>query len=222
MKLVRFKSRHSPSPYAPIWDFNIGVTQWEESLKIDTIREFLLNKEEYVLSLPYQSDGQTGLGKNKTTTRYGKYHILDWVDECPEIQKLFVWVRSQYMHFISLDATEPMNSHFTWWYNILTKGDSIKKHSHCSGEMAYLSWNMHLDNCGSYTYYDHMNMVQKIPNVKGGLTFFPGYVNHGVPTYSGDAPRVSIASDLYPYMPPYFDITGDNSYNQELRKFFST
>ena len=51
-----------------------------------------------------------------------------------------------------------------------------------------------------------MEMAMSLPNVKGGLTFFPGYVEHYVPVYEGEEPRVSLAMDIYVYMPPLFGV----------------
>ena len=96
-----------------------------ESNKIDTIREFLLSKEEYVLSLPYMADGLTGLGADKTTTRFGRYHIEDWIDECPEIKEMYDFIRQSYLDFIHADQTVPFDLLYTSWYNIMTSGDKI-------------------------------------------------------------------------------------------------
>ena len=66
---------------------------------------------------------------------------------------------------------------------------------------------MHLDDYeDSKTVYEHMEMAMSLPNVKGGLTFFPGYVEHYVPVYEGKQPRVSLAMDIYVWLPPLFGI----------------
>jgi len=217
VQIIRFKSQHSVSPYAPKWDFNVGITQWSESNKIDTIREFLLSKEEYVLSLPYMADGQTGLDDTKTTTRFGRYHIEDWADECPEIKEMYNFIRQSYLDFIYADQTVPFDLLYTSWYNIMTSGDKINLHRHCSAEMGYLSGNMHLDSHGSHTYYEHQGMTENIENKKGGLTIFPSFLKHGVPIYDGLFPRVSLAFDTYILMPPYHE--PPDGFNQELREF---
>ena len=129
------------------------------------------------------------------------YHVFDFSEECPELVDLLQWMRIQWMDFIKEDFTEYYPLHFTCWYNILRKGDKIDIHRHFTDHRGYLSGNMHLDDYeDSKTLYEHMEMVISCPNVKGGLTFFPGYVEHYVPVYNGDKPRVSLAFDLYIHM----------------------
>jgi len=207
MEITRLKSHTPITPYAPGWDAPLGFSQWGASDKVDTIRNFLLEKEEEVLKLPWQGQGRTGLDEDKVTTRYGRYHVFDFADECPELEDLLQWIRQQWVDFIKMDCTEPYPLHFTCWYNILRKGDKIDLHRHCAGERTYLSANMHLDDYkDSKTVYEHMEMAISLPNVKGGLTFFPGYVEHYVPVYDGEQPRVSLAMDIYVYMPPLFGV----------------
>jgi hypothetical protein len=207
MHITRLKSQQPVTPYAPSWDAPLGFAQWDQKDKIDTIRNFLIGKEEEVLKLPWQGQGRTGLDEDKVTTRYGRYHVFDFADECPELKDLLEFIRFQWAEFIFQDKTQPYHLHFTCWYNILRKGDKIDTHRHCAGESTYLSANMHLDDYkDSSTVYEHMEMAVSLPNVKGGLTFFPGYVEHFVPVYEGEEPRVSLAMDIYLYMPPYFGV----------------
>ena len=37
MRLIRMKSAQPISPYAPSWDAPIGIDQWQNTKKIDTI-----------------------------------------------------------------------------------------------------------------------------------------------------------------------------------------
>ena len=124
-----------------------------------------------------------------------------------------------YINFIIADQTQPFDLLYTSWYNIMSTGDKINSHKHCSSELGYLSGNMHLDDYGSHTYYEHQGMVENIENKKGGVTIFPSFVAHGVPTYKGLRPRVSLAFDTYIMMPPYHEPPED--FNQELRKFIN-
>tara|TARA_X000000368_G_C22829442_1_gene622663 strand:+ start:109 stop:783 length:675 start_codon:yes stop_codon:yes gene_type:complete len=201
MQITRLKSQTPITPYAASWDAPLGFSQWNESDKIDTIRNFLLEKEEEVLKLPWHGQGRTGLGEDKVTTRYGMYHVFDFSEECPELVDLLQWMRFQWVDFVQADCTEYYPLHFTCWYNILRKGDKIDIHNHTTDYRGYLSANMHLDDYeDSKTVYEHMEMARYMPNIKGGLTFFPGYVEHYVPVYNGDKPRVSLALDLYIHM----------------------
>ena len=197
MQIVRLKSQHSVSPYAPTWDIPMGLCQWMKWHKIDEIKEFLLSKEDYILSLPYNTDANTRLKEDSITTRFGKYHLFDFVDECPALEELLEWIKEQYREFVLLDQTQLFELDFSCWYNIIRTGDEIKSHRHASDPLAYLSGNMHLDNYDSFTCYNHMGMINNIPNIKGGLTFFPSYLKHGVDKYMGKEPRVSLAFDTY-------------------------
>ena len=203
MHIRRLKSYQAITPYAPSWDVPLGFAKWSEHDKIDTIRKFLIEKEKDILELPFQTSGRTGLDKNSITTRYGNYHLFDFTEECPELKDLLEWLREQWVRFIIKDNTQPYRKLvFTCWYNIIRKGQEIKPHRHGAGSIVYLSGNMHLDNYETHTYYEHMEMTTSFPNVKGGLTFFPGHITHSVPKYDGDTPRVSLAFDISINEPP--------------------
>ena len=103
MEMLRLKSEHPISPYAPVWNAPIGFAQWEESDKVDTIREFLLDKEKKIINdLPYRNDGRTGLDANNVTTRHGRFNTFEFKDECPEIGDLLKWLK------FCCNQTEPL------------------------------------------------------------------------------------------------------------------
>lgn len=207
MKLLRVKSECPVSPYAPSWDAPIGFSEWDQKEKLDNIRNFLLSKESEILKLPFQGSAGTGLDDKSVTTRYGQYHLFDYATECPELQDLLQWIREQWISYITKDHTQVYTLAFTCWYNIIRNGEEIKTHRHSTQSVAYLSGNMHLDNYDdSYTRYNHMGMDLDVPNVKGGLSLFPSYLQHSVPTYNGSNPRVSLAFDLTIYDPPVYSL----------------
>lgn len=204
MQMLKIKSAMPCSPYAPQWDIPIGVSQWQEHKKIDIIKSFLLSKEQELLTKhKILDDARTGLSENDVTTRYGRYNLFDFADECPEINDLLNFLRDSWLSFIQQDVTEPYPLQILCWYNIIRKGQDIDVHRHAAGNSAYLSGNMHLDDYDTKTVYEYMEMPLTIPNIKGGLTIFPSYVEHGVAEYKGDKPRVSLAFDLYIYSPPW-------------------
>ena len=216
MEILRLKSEHPISPYAPIWNAPIGFAQWEETDKVDTIREFLLVKEKQILiDLPYRNDGRTGLDSNNVTTRHGRFNTFEFKDECPEIGDLLKWLKFCYFNYIMQDGTRPYNLRIGSWFNVIRKGDCITKHRHSAMFSAYLSGNMHLDDYETCTYYEHMEQGQEVSNFKGGMTLFPSYVEHAVPEYTGTTPRVSIAFDLYLDLPPYYSV-GENIISEEF------
>ena len=207
----KLKSKFPHTPYAPVWDISLGLYKWEEKDKIDTIREFLLSKEEEILDLEYNRDAGTGLGEDSVTTRFGKYNLFNFQDKCSEIGDLFEWLQRAYLNFIAEDGTDFMPLKIISWFNIIKKGQEIKEHSHGAGETGYLSGNMHLDDYPSTTQYREREMRVNITNEIGGLTFFPSYVNHSVAEWVEDSPRVSLAFDLYLDMPPYYFMEDMNS-----------
>ena len=49
--IYKLKSEHPMTPYAPSYDYIIAQSVWNEPVKIDTIRNFLLSKEKDILKL---------------------------------------------------------------------------------------------------------------------------------------------------------------------------
>lgn len=206
MQINKMKSLHPLNPYAPTWDISLGITQWMQSSKIDTIRQFMLDKEEYILSLDLNNDAGTGLTKESITTRHGKYNLFDFVEECLELKELLEFLQISYLEFVEADNTQPyFPLDIVCWFNIIRKGEKINIHRHGTTESAYLSGNMHLDRYSSSgTHYTHFDMTKDLPNLKGGLTIFPNWVAHWVDTWKEDIPRVSLAFDLYINQYPYY------------------
>ena len=206
MQIQKMKSLNSVTPYAPVWDISLGVTEWNQYDKIDSIRNFLLTKEEYILSLDVNNDAGTGLTTDSITTRHGKYNLFDFVSECPELNDLFEFLQKSYIEFVLQDNTQPYYPlEIVCWFNILHKGERINIHRHGTKETAYLSGNMHLDTYNSSgTHYSHFDMNCTLPNKKGGLTIFPNWVAHWVDTWQEEEPRVTLAFDLYIDQTPYF------------------
>ena len=80
MKLIGFQNETLTSPYSPSWHFCIGE---KDNIGIDCneLKEFLLSKEEEVLSIKNKEvlDHAFGtkLGKNSTTARAGMFNVLE-------------------------------------------------------------------------------------------------------------------------------------------------
>ena len=127
------------SPFAPNWRFLIG----EDDSKIDCqqLKEYLLSKEEYVLSLDADNDGSTGLGLDSTTARYRRYNVMEW--DNPQIDLLRKEIYNLYYeyHKACFGEVEPNNNGLAigCWMNIMRKGDRIEKHLHGYSPQSYLS-----------------------------------------------------------------------------------
>ena len=195
--MFELKSPTPLSPYAPNYAFHLSRSVWGDEKKIDKIKKFLINKEKDILKLPYLNDASTGLGRDKVTTRYCRYNLFDFVDECPELKDLWQVIQEHWYERIQKDNTHAYKTKITCWFNILKKGDKMEAHSHGRRFSAYLSGNFHLDNYDTATTYRHLDNWTAINNVKGGLIMFPSQIEHEVDSFKGKGVRISIAFDLH-------------------------
>lgn len=195
---MKIKSMPAQSDYAPFWDISICRAFWPKINKVEKIRNFLLSKKDYVLSLPKTHDGGTDLGEETVTSRFGSYNLFQFKDECKEIGELLDYLRVLYVQFVRQEGFHVQDLKIVSWFNVMQKGDKIKLHAHGSGPDAYLSGNMHLDNYNTHTIYQWPYGFEETPieNIMGGITLFPSYFAHRTDEYTGEDSRVSIAFDL--------------------------
>lgn len=201
MDIFKIKSDLPITEYAPYWNISLGNAVWEESEKIDKIRNWLIANEEDIKKMyPPLNDGGTGLGSDSVTSRFGRYNLFDFASEVPEITDLLNFIRLSYINFVHKDFTHKQELVIISWFNVVKDGQKIKEHCHSANKDSYLSANMHLDNYPTNTIYrsPYEPFVEyPFKNVKGGFTIFPSYVPHKTNEYAeSDAPRVSIACDL--------------------------
>jgi len=195
MKIIKLKSKHPKTPYALTYDVSIGITSWNDN-DVDVVRDFLLSIEEEILEHEISSTGGTGLDSGAVTTRHGRYNVFDYIPQCPALGKLLSFIQKEYLQFIKLDNTQKFQVSMGCWFNILRSGNEMLEHRHSTLEKGYLSGNMHFAD-GTITQYRHFDQRLSVPNMRGGLTFFPSYVAHSVDVWTSDKPRVSLAFDLY-------------------------
>jgi hypothetical protein len=201
MKIIKMKSALPLTEYAPTWDISFGANQYDDTTSIDNIKKWLIDNEQMIVDkFPLNNDGGTGLGDKSVTSRYGQYNLFNFIDQCPELEKLLEFFRITYLKFVSKDGTPIKPCDIVCWYNILRPGEEIKGHFHGAGHDAYLSGNMHLDNYDTVTSYrnpfDH-NVWFPAKNLKGVCTIFPSYVWHKTDEYKASDLRVSVAFDLH-------------------------
>ena len=198
MKTIKFRSPLPLTSFAPQWDFNIALFQYEHSEKI---REFLIQKEKYILQL----DHNKAAGKipynapNNITSRLGNYNLFAFDDECSELSSLLDWIRLCYLEFLQHESSLVSDVKIDCWYNILRDGMNMKEHIHSSGPSSYLSGNMQFSSFTTETNYipplDKKNGIS-IQGDTGQLVLFPSYVPHSV-NHKYIGKRISIAFDLY-------------------------
>ena len=211
MSIIRLKSLHPETEYAPQWNIPLYQSEWNEFQKLDTIRDALLrNEQKFIDDLEYHQDGGTGLGENSVTSRFGRYNLFHYTDMCPELGELLTFFRRSYVNFITEDTTTIRDLDIVCWFNVVRNGEKIQEHNHGSGHNSYLSGNFHLDDYDTHTYYKSpFDPVMAAPfnNEKGVLTIFPSFLTHGTTEHNSTNERVSIAFDLR---------LVDNEYNEFL------
>ena len=89
-RMFELKSATPLTPYAMNFKFHISRSIWDDEKKVNVIRKFCLKKEKEILKLPYNNDGGTGLDENSVTTRFARYNLFDFVDECPSLYPWFL------------------------------------------------------------------------------------------------------------------------------------
>jgi len=200
MKIQKIRSMLPATHYAPYWDVSIGTSKWQDFEKIDTIKKWLLNNEQrFIDEYPVMHDGNTGLGDESVTSRFGRYNLFDFANELPELNDLKQFLQFSYLDFVTLDHTPITDLYIVCWFNILKEGEEIKEHLHNSTFDCYLSGNMHLDNYNTLTKYKvpyERFTSHDFTNEKGGLTIFPSCILHWSDKHLENNKRISIAFDL--------------------------
>tara|TARA_R100000541_G_scaffold49046_1_gene56114 strand:- start:1167 stop:1829 length:663 start_codon:yes stop_codon:yes gene_type:complete len=196
-RIFKLESGQPLSPYAMDFDFSLSRSIWDDQKKLDTIKNFCLKKEKEILELDYTNDGGTGLDEDAVTTRFGRYNLFDFVDECPELTDLWNFIKEHWIDRIEIDATKMYKTKIGCWFNVMRKGQHMNEHRHSSRFSGYLSGNMHLDNYETVTTYKHLNNWIELNNIKGGLVMFPSQLLHSTSTHTEKNERVSIAFDLH-------------------------
>jgi hypothetical protein len=200
--LIIEKSIHPLTEFTPTWYLPFWSTVYPDQVGIDTMRQWILDNEHRLIDQyadQSKDDGGTGLGKQSLTAQYNSFNLFAETNDIPEFQKYFLFLREEYNKFMDSMQTIRRQCIIYAWANVLKPGQSIKKHNHGAHHYAYLSGNMHFDNYQTKTrYFNPVNeMYYEFINVKGGITFFPSYLNHSATEHTEDNPRVSMAFDLF-------------------------
>jgi|TARA_B110000977_G_C11015275_1_gene469195 hypothetical protein len=200
MSIMRLKSLHPITEYSPQWNIPFYHAVWNDSDKINTIREGLLrNEQKFLDGFEWHKDAGTGLGPDSVTTRHGRYNLFDYIDDMPELEEMQTFLRKMYINFIEEDNASIRDCEIVCWFNILRDGEQFEEHYHGSAPDAYLTGHVYLDDYKTESYYKSpydMANALPVPNNKGGAIIFPSYVTHGTTPVEGDEVRVSIAFDI--------------------------
>lgn len=198
MSIVRIKSFHPLTEFAPSWNIPLWLTNWTDHEHVDSMKKWILENEEDILKkYEYTSTGGTGLGKDHITTRFGKYNLLSQDD--PAFNELLTFLRYSYIEYVQTAQLELKDLQIVCWANILKQGESMEPHSHGAQPDSYLSGNMHLEDYSTATFYRSCYDPESklgLPNKKGGCVMFPSSTQHYTGEHDSKDPRVSVAFDL--------------------------
>lgn len=211
-----FKSSHPLTEFTPTWNIPFWHCVYDNKQHVDYIRNWIIDNEQSIIetvSKKYEkeytseagtvvsvNDGGTGLGENSLTAQYSNYNLFKITKHLPAFQGLFGFMKSQYVEFMEQYQAITRECVIFSWANVVRKGQPIARHGHGALDFSYLSGNMHLGTYDTETIYfcpQDQGLEFKFPNISGGLTFFPSYIEHEVPEHTQDSKRVSLAFDLY-------------------------
>ena len=112
MQIVHFKSLPPLSPFAPHWDYFIGVSQFSQ-IDFELIAKEVLIKETEIKSSTKPIfgnddrtsvlDGFTKLGEDSLTSRYMFFNVFKWKHQ--EVQDLLTLMRREYVGMLDDPAT---------------------------------------------------------------------------------------------------------------------
>lgn len=206
MKINRFYSSPPGTPYAPSWDFSVG-TSFCKNVNSDSLSKFLLERESSIKKLKSNFingklvDGNTGLGKNSTTTKFQNYNILTWNHS--EIKNLKKYICENLIEYNQKCGHQmPPQLWIQCWYNVLRFNQSIKPHSHSRHSYSYLSGHFNVQtNKTSTVYMSPINQINNpdvidIKNKNNEMTIFPSYIFHYTTPHYSLKPRITIAFDI--------------------------
>jgi len=194
------KSLHPLTEFTPTWNFQFWTAVYDNE-NLGKIKSWILDNEKRIIdaySKKSRSDGGTGLGQQSLTAQYNSFNLFKETEHLSEFNDLKIFIKEEYNKFMMESRSIIRNCSMYCWANVLSSGESIKRHNHGAWHYSYLSGNMHLDDYPTVTrYYNPFNEnYLDFKNIKGGLTFFPSYLYHETTEFHNNDKRVSIAFDL--------------------------
>jgi len=207
MKILNFKSEKKSNFFNPEYSFFV----FEDNLPINTnlISEILLQKEkEIIKKYPPYDHGGTELNKESVTSRFIYFNLLQF-DEFNFLKK---YIRKAHDNFLrSLNLNIDNEYYVQCWFNVMRKGEEIKKHNHANNieSIAYLSGHICINVDKTNTYYElpYSKKIYKSENQPGKITLFPSWVDHFTDKVESDQKRITIA----------FDIKTKKSYSENVK-----
>ena len=211
MELNTFTLGKEKSPFAPTFEFTVGIADISDELDILDIREKLLIKEKEIINLyPGTHDGGTNLGMDSVTSRFPHY-VLWKYEEFDKIKYLIKEYHNEYCKQLNIKYDRLYSQA---WFNVMRLGEKIDKHQHNTSRYSYLSAHITISAEETNTYYcePFTNRLWTEKNKAGKLTIFPSWVTHETDRVEKEQERITVGIDLLNHTGFMEDIYDDKKY----------
>ena len=195
MKIIRFTSGETYTPFAAAWEYFFCEDVLTVSL--DEVKKEILDREKSIIEEhEFEDDWGTKLGANSLTARSNKYNLLRF-ESAGVLRK---YIKETHDRFVKeLGAPSPPVIYAQGWANVMRKGDQIAVHSHGKDPYGYLSGHIcvQVTNTNTNYYNPYGGDPCSSENKAGKITLFPNWVKHGTDKVVDDQERITIAFDIY-------------------------
>lgn len=197
------KSGFKKTPFAIDYTFYVFENIIND-VNFSAVSKIIKSKEKKIIrSSPKSSgDGNTGLGDNSLTSRFGYFNVLKWQE--PDIQKIKDHIVDNVSKFYNRILQEkPKDLKIQCWANVMRKGQQIKPHVHDTSNNCLLGGHICVDVDNTSTHYinpfkyfsGNNQETYSSKNEVGKITLFSDNIPHYTDkVISKD--RVTIAFDI--------------------------
>ena len=197
------KSGFKKTPFAIDYTFYVFENIIND-VDFNAVSKIIKSKEKKIIrSSPKSSgDGNTGLGDNSLTSRFGYFNVLKWQE--PDIQKIKDHIVDNVSKFYNRILQEkPKDLKIQCWANVMRKGQQIKPHVHDTSNNCLLGGHICVDVDNTSTHYinpfkyfsGNNQETYSSKNEVGKITLFSDNIPHYTDkVISKD--RVTIAFDI--------------------------
>jgi hypothetical protein len=197
------KSGFKKTPFAIDYTFYVFENIIND-VDFSAVSKIIKSKEKKIIrSSPKSSgDGNTGLGNDSLTSRFGYFNVLKWKE--PDIQKIKDHIIDNVSKFYNRILQEkPTDLKIQCWANVMRKGQQIKPHVHDTSNNCLLGGHIcvDVDNTSThyinpFKYFSGINQeTYSSKNEVGKITLF----SDNIPHYTDEViskDRVTIAFDI--------------------------
>jgi len=147
------KSGFKKTPFAIDYTFYVFENIIND-VDFSAVSKIIKSKEKKIIrSSPKSSgDGNTGLGNDSLTSRFGYFNVLKWKE--PDIQKIKDHIIDNVSKFYNRILQEkPTDLKIQCWANVMRKGQQIKPHVHDTSNNCLLGGHICVDVDNTSTHY---------------------------------------------------------------------